>query len=373
MKNTSYRKCFVGLLWLLFCMPLRLAQAQQQNSLSGVVVDAATGVPLVNASVFIDKSLLGSATDDSGRFHIDNVPVGTFELVVSRIGYETQKREIVLTGGMGEELVFRIRPRVLTGPEVLVTAEYEKQWRQNLEKFTALLLSGTRNVKETRILNPAVLVFEENGSGDFQVKARAPLLIENHALGYRLNFVLQDFAATPQSLRYSGYTHFTELAPESEKQCQRWHKNRLRAYHGSLRHFLTIICDTTARPDARLKAEGFEVFAFRRSWERENQRMAEQVNWKALFQASELSNEVYLSFPDYLGVRYLREEEEREFLSHHQVERDTGPQESWIKLESGRPVKIDRHGRYLGDTALVKYGYWAWERLADMLPFEYQP
>jgi hypothetical protein len=183
--------------------------------------------------------------------------------------------------------------------------------------------------------------------------------------------VLSDFVATRQSLRYSGHTKFEELVPQSEEQNRNWQKNRRRAYRGSLRHFLAIICDTTARIDIRLKEQGFEVFTFQFPWERETRRVAEPVNWKTFFGPSKNPGEIYLSFPDYLGVRYLNESEERNFLRHHQIERDPQAQESWIKLAQGR-VKIDRTGRFLNDSAIIEGGYWAWERLADMLPLDYK-
>jgi hypothetical protein len=233
-------------------------------------------------------------------------------------------------------------------------------------------LSTTKNVEETEILNPHVLVFDEDEAGQFQAAAREPLIIENQALGYKLAFVLDNFAATTQSLRYSGSTKFEELAPASEKQNRQWQKNRARAYQGSLRHFLAILCDNRARIDLKLKEDGFEVFAFKHSWERENMRVAETVNWKAFFRRRERPDEIYLSFPDYLGVRYVNEIEERNFLSYYHVERDAQAQESWIKLEHA-PVKIDCNGRYQSDAAIMKFGYWAWERLADMLPFEFRP
>ncbi len=348
-----------------------LAQTQQ-HSLSGAVLDAETNFPLANANVFIDKSLMGSATDSSGLFHLHNVQPGTYDLVASMIGYETQKREIIITSDSKTQIVFKLRPILLQGPEVVVTAEHEKQWQRDLEKFTALLLSTTQNVKETKILNPQVLVFSENQEGQFEAAAQAPLLIENQALGYKLDFVLEDFVATAQNLSYSGSTKFEELTPKSDEQNEKWQKNRRKAYLGSLRHFLAIVGSTPPRIDAKLKEEGFEVFSFKHVWERENMRAAEPVNWRTFSRRGKTPDEILLSFPDYLGVKYLNEHEERNFLIQYHIEGDPRPQESWLKLEQG-PVKIDRLGRYQSDAALTKFGYWAWERLADMLPFEYKP
>ncbi len=371
-ENFLRNKPFLGLLVVLFYLPIITVRSQGKNSLTGVVLDIETNLPLPNVNVFLDKSLMGSATDSSGRFDIKHVPAGSFQIVVSHIGYEVQKREINLTSEFKDRLVFNLRPTVLRGPEVVVKAEDEKQWRHDLERFTDLILSTTKNVAATKILNPHVLVFGENGNGQFQAVAREPLIIENRALGYKLAFVLDDFVATKQNLRYAGFTKFEELAPESEKQYQRWQKNRLRAYRGSLRHFLAIICDTLARIDLRLKEEGFEIFAFKHSWERESRRVEEPVNWRLFFRPGEQPHEIYLSFPDYLGVKYMNESEERGYLRYYQVEREAQVQESWIKLEQS-VVKLDRKGHYYSDAAIMEFGYWAWERLADMLPLEYRP
>ena len=78
------------------------ASAQDNGTaqdISGVVTDAATGEPLIGASVLIKDTSTGCITDLDGRFSLD-APAGT-ELVISCIGYEdflytvsTQSRNI---------------------------------------------------------------------------------------------------------------------------------------------------------------------------------------------------------------------------------------------------------------------------------------
>lgn len=63
--------------------------------LSGKVVDGATGDPLVAASVSVKGTPLRSSTDGAGSFVIDEVPIGSVVLSVSRIGYKS--REITVT------------------------------------------------------------------------------------------------------------------------------------------------------------------------------------------------------------------------------------------------------------------------------------
>jgi len=361
----------IGLLPLLLFFPTLLAQTPTGFPLSGTVLDADTGKPLPHANVFLANTMKGSVTDTTGRFLIRGAPAGTFEIVVSRVGYEVAKREIQVAGELVITSAFKLRPIVLSGVDVEVTASVPKKWKAQLERFTDLLLSTTKNATKTKILNPAILDFREENDG-LTATAAEPLLIENLALGYKLTLVLMKFAASEQKLQYNGSIKFDELAPVSEKQAEEWRKNRLRAHQGSLRHFLATVCDTTTGPTIRLKQEGFETFAFKFLWERETQRHAEPLPVDRFLRRDKKTHAFYLDFHEYLGVRYIHDREEKPFLYYHQLTRDAGVQESWITLEK-QTVQIDGQGRYANDLAIAKFGYWAWERLADMLPFEYEP
>ncbi len=370
-KNYFQHQCLIGLLSLVIYSCRLFAQAQPQFQVSGVVLDADTGQPLPNANVFLANTMKGGVTDSNGRFVIPDVPAGTFDLVVSRLGYEVARREIQVAGDLEVTPAFKLRSLILTGEDVEVTASVPKKWKAQLERFNDLLLSTTSNAKKTNILNPEVLDFREENDG-LTATASEPLVIENQALGYKLNLVLVEFVASSQKLAYKGSIKFDELSPSSDKQAEEWRKNRLRTYQGSLRHFLAALSDTTMGPVMRLKQEGFEIFTFKFLWERETQRLADPLSMDRLFRRNPKSPELYLDFHDYLGVRYIHEREERPFLYYHHLTRDAGVQESWITLE-GRDVKIDHQGRYANELAIAKYGYWAWERLADMLPYEYSP
>jgi len=97
MKQFQYSKLLLGFLTG-FCSLQLFAQTQPQYPISGTVLDADTGKPLPHANVFLANTMKGSVTDSTGRFLIRGVPVGTFEIVVSRVGYEVAKREIQMVG-----------------------------------------------------------------------------------------------------------------------------------------------------------------------------------------------------------------------------------------------------------------------------------
>ena len=65
-----------------------------QAKIWGHIVDAETGDPIEAASVYLGHTLIGSTSNQDGRYTIERIPVGTFSFVVSRIGYKSIQRKI---------------------------------------------------------------------------------------------------------------------------------------------------------------------------------------------------------------------------------------------------------------------------------------
>ena len=68
--------------------------------ISGTVRDE-SGQPLVGASVRVEGTGRGAATDADGRFEIGGLAAGTYGLTTSYIGYESYSRSVNLGGGSG--------------------------------------------------------------------------------------------------------------------------------------------------------------------------------------------------------------------------------------------------------------------------------
>ncbi len=77
---------------LLIVIPLLLI-AGTAGKISGTVVDAGTGQPLVGVDVYIDELHMGGATDIDGNYYILNVPPGRYDVEVSMMGYRTEIRQ----------------------------------------------------------------------------------------------------------------------------------------------------------------------------------------------------------------------------------------------------------------------------------------
>ncbi|HEX6130965.1 MAG TPA: carboxypeptidase regulatory-like domain-containing protein, partial [Actinomycetota bacterium] len=69
--------------------------SDERGSIAGRVTDEA-GAPLEAASVALEETLLAAETGADGRYRIDDVPVGEYELVVRKAGYGLQRRTVTV-------------------------------------------------------------------------------------------------------------------------------------------------------------------------------------------------------------------------------------------------------------------------------------
>jgi iron complex outermembrane receptor protein len=67
------------------------------GSLSGKVVDSATGKGIASASVYIADLKLGAMADESGVYHFANLPTGTYLVEAHAIGHATQIKNVTVT------------------------------------------------------------------------------------------------------------------------------------------------------------------------------------------------------------------------------------------------------------------------------------
>jgi outer membrane receptor protein involved in Fe transport len=113
-----------GALLLVMLMVPVLAYAQNTGKLSGRVVDTSTGEGLPGASVVVQDINLGVATDVDGYYVIVGVPVGTYNVQVSFVGYPTRTVQgVEINAGYTRELNFDLEPGVELD-EIVV--EYER-------------------------------------------------------------------------------------------------------------------------------------------------------------------------------------------------------------------------------------------------------
>ena len=75
-----------GLILVIFTFT-NLIQAQKTGVIRGVVKDKQTQETIIGATVVVEGTQLGAATDLDGNYRINNVPVGSYNLKASIVGY----------------------------------------------------------------------------------------------------------------------------------------------------------------------------------------------------------------------------------------------------------------------------------------------
>ncbi len=81
---------FFSKIFFAFFLISTIIAGQNTGKISGVVVDAETGEPLIGVNVIVKGTTIGSATDLDGKFLLSKLTPNDYTVVVSMIGYTKQ-------------------------------------------------------------------------------------------------------------------------------------------------------------------------------------------------------------------------------------------------------------------------------------------
>lgn len=110
---------------LLVLGPLPALAAGPTGAISGRVFDGSTRSALAGASVVVVGTGFGAAADASGWFVIADVPVGSYTVEASMVGYRSLARaDVIVTPGHSAELSFPLAVEAISVTGVTVRADY---------------------------------------------------------------------------------------------------------------------------------------------------------------------------------------------------------------------------------------------------------
>jgi hypothetical protein len=160
-------------------MPLSLASphanAQADASISGIVRDA-SGAGVDAAVVVIKNHETGSErelqTDSAGRFHAPSLPVGSYEVVVDKSGFRSERRSgVVLVVGQHEELDLTLQigdikqtVEVNANPDQLSATTEDTSGLVGERQVKDLPLNG-RSYDQLLTLNPGTINYTSQRAG----------------------------------------------------------------------------------------------------------------------------------------------------------------------------------------------------------------
>ncbi|MGA9121027.1 MAG: carboxypeptidase-like regulatory domain-containing protein [Bacteroidota bacterium] len=125
--TSSRSSRYLVLLSLVLAFSSSAAFAQGSGTLTGRIQDSKTGESLAGANIVVVHTPMGTAADIEGKYSIHGVPVGTWTIRASLIGYTPSTREITMAADSAVVVDFRLEVQTIEGNEVVVTAQARGQ------------------------------------------------------------------------------------------------------------------------------------------------------------------------------------------------------------------------------------------------------
>lgn len=371
---------------LLFLFPVTLFA---QGVITGSVLTK-PGNAVPDASVFLSNASVGTKTLENGAFTLNNVKYGQYDLVVSCIGFETYHETVLVNAEAITLPAIHLSPKITELKEV--TVQYDTNRDKHVKMFLDEFFGRSENAAQCKLLNPEILnlTFEKK-TGKLTGNTDDFLLIENKALGYKIKYLLASFEWNPQMgyISYTGSSVFEPMTGKSSDE-KRWQKARIKAYRGSDMHFLRacigqqvteegfIVYKVVRKPNPDRPADSLikaKLQKFRpvlstrvitltdslRYWN-EKSRLPKYIE---LMDSKPLNSLDYIKltqekgiyafgYPDYLRINYKNTQNS-----------------TTIKFEK-EYAYFDNNGVILTPHNLLIEGYWGFNRIAELLPVDYE-
>ncbi|MBN8786047.1 MAG: carboxypeptidase-like regulatory domain-containing protein [Terrimonas sp.] len=350
------------LLPLLF-LPVMLF-AQGSFRVAGKIVDAVTKQPLQGASVFCQNTTVGTVSNAEGDFSL-NLSNGGYDLVVSFMGLETQSVRISNTMPEITNLVIELKQKEKNLEEVAIvaTTEVKNGWEKYGQFMSENFIGKTGNAGQCVLENPEVLrFFYSKKKNRLKVITDSVLVIQNKALGYIIKYQLDSFIHEYNGSKtlYAGYPFYEQMEGTDEEMAV-WKVNRKKAYEGSVLQFMRAYKDST------LNGDGYKIEII----DDKTGKASPVLDPYDTTYYNIDSGKVELFFPGKLRIVYSKEKPDPVYLSINKLPASTPLQISILDIDDG--IIIEENGFYYDQKDVLTLGYWAWEKMADFLPYDYYP
>lgn len=349
---------------LLFCSVVAAGQ-DKQFSVLGKVIDGTTGQPLIGASVYCDNTTHGTITNNEGLFFL-RLSNGGYDLVITYTGYSKATHRLSNNAPLADTLVIELNKEEKSLTEVAVVASNEVP--DGLEKygqfFMDRFIGTTPNAALCRIENPEVLhFFYSKKRNRLKVTAHEDLIISNYALGYTVRYQLDSFSYDYNAAisLYTGSPFFIEMDSTEEMKAL-WKKNRALTYTGSRLHFMRALYDNM------VMEEGFIV----EKLETDSQDIISTIITDIANEEDYVADsaDVTINWSGRYRISYRHAPPHPSFLTELNLPPDMKFQVTVIDCPNG--FVIEENGYFYEQHDVVNTGYWAWKKLAELLPYDYE-
>jgi hypothetical protein len=356
------KKCLsilpVLLLWI-------AVHAQDKNfAVLGKVIDSTSGQPLAGASAYCQNTTYGTISNNEGLFFM-RLPNGGYDLVITYTGYEKKILRLSNNASYADTLniILVKEDKTMTEVAVVATNEVADGWAKYGQFFKDYFIGTTPNAAHCTLENPEALhFFYSKKRNRLKVTADKDLVVKNYALGYIVRYQLDSFSYEygTQISQFTGSPFFIEIDTVEDVK-NTWAKNRTRTYLGSRLHFMRSLYDSTVTEEGFIveKLDG-DSAAIKSSFitdiYNENDYVAD-------------SSDVIMSWSGKYRISFKSVLPDKTFLTEFKLPLNTSFQITVVDIANG--FIIEENGYFYEQYEVVNTGYWAWKKLAELLPYDY--
>ncbi len=145
---------------LISCIAFYHSALAQTGSITGRVYNEVNNEPIPFANVIIENTQMGEVTDEDGKFRIDNIKPGIYNLTISFLGYQTAYLNEVQVGSAAtvELDIAMVEESALLDQVVLNTNRIEKSEESPVSKQTIGVTEIFRNPGGNRDISRVVQI-----------------------------------------------------------------------------------------------------------------------------------------------------------------------------------------------------------------------
>ena len=349
-------------IFILLCWPVTSILAQVGN-IHGRIAETGALQPVPFATVYLNNTTIGTTANIRGEFNLSNIPVGSYELIASSVGFNTYSSKVVIKATENDSLRVFLTPSAQQMVEVQVKSSRDKTWEKQRKQFEKAFFGNTTTCK---LLNSWVIDFTEE-QGLLTAHATLPLEIENRELGYRLFFELKKFTSSATNFSIVGNIRFSNLNSPDSTTIRRWTQNREKVYRGSMKCLMKTMLDN------KLQGSSFLLYKEKQAGRprSDNFTIELQNNLIPVEMSPTVTkitglNQYQITLGQNVEIHYT------DGFTTSGFYKDINYPVSWLQTKTGSII-VDGNGNLLNPTDVLVSGSMAESRVSGMLPLDYQP
>ena len=182
MQMKQFRQFLLMILLLVSADVMTAQQNRALFSISGKVVDAKTGEPVIGAAVNVEDTGIWAISDENGKFFLPDIRPGDYAVQFSCLGFVDKRLSFVVKKDI-PNLTIKLDQNTLALNSVVVTAERDKEGMNTSLKFGANALNHLQmsNVTDISALLPGGKTVNPDLTTDNAVSLRSGGLAAGNA------------------------------------------------------------------------------------------------------------------------------------------------------------------------------------------------